>query len=76
MLTAHAGAERSDAVLTHKAEESLKAAIYDGTFSGSCQGGPAQALLGFLEQPFTDLRVAAYRYAVHISATTAAANSK
>ena len=57
------------------AEESLKTAIYDGALSGGRQGGPAQALLGFLEQPFTDLRVAAYRYAVRISAIAAAASN-
>lgn len=60
-LATIAGAERSEAVLMPTAEESLKTAIYDGALSGGRQGGPAQALLGFLEQPFTDLRVAAYR---------------
>ena len=56
-----AGAERSEAVVTSAAEEALKAAVYDGAASSSHQGGPAHVLLAYLEQPFTDLRIAAYR---------------
>ena len=58
-----AGAERDAAVLSTSAEECLKAAVYDGAYSGSSRAGPAQVLLGFLQQPFTDLRIATYRHA-------------
>lgn len=58
-----AGAERDEAVLSPSAEEGLKAAVYDGACSGSSRAGPAQVLLGFLQQPFTDLRIATYRHA-------------
>jgi len=57
----HAGAERSEAMVSSIAEEALKAAVYDGAASSSHQGGPAHVLLAYLEPPFTDLRVAAYR---------------
>lgn len=56
-----AGAERSAAVVSSAAEEALKAAVYDGAACSSHQGGPAHVLLAYLEQPFTDLRIAAYR---------------
>ena len=59
----HTGAERSDAVLTSAAEEALKSAVYDGASSSSHRGGPAHVLLAYLEQPFTDLRIATYRQA-------------
>lgn len=57
-----AGAERSQAVLSASAEDSLKAAVYDGAYSGSSKAQPALVLLGFLRQPFTDLRIATYRH--------------
>ncbi len=57
----HTGAERSEAVVSSAAEEALKAAVYNGAASSSHQGGPAHVLLAYLEQPFTDLRIAAYR---------------
>lgn len=56
-----AGAERSEANLTPAAEEALKAGVYEGASGSSHHGGPAHVLLGFLHQPFTDLRIAAYR---------------
>ncbi len=56
-----AGAERSEAVVSSAAEEALKAGVYDGAASSSHQGGPAHVLLAYLEQPFTDLRIATYR---------------
>ena len=61
LLHKHAGAERAEALLTTSAEDCLKAAVYDGAYSGSGRAGPAQVILGFLQQPFTDLRVATYR---------------
>ena len=64
-----AGAERIDAVLSTSAEECLKAAVYDGAYSGSGQAGPAQVLLGFLQQPFTDLRIATYRHSPSLYTT-------
>ncbi|DBA70859.1 TPA: hypothetical protein ACH3X2_011627 [Trebouxia sp. C0005] len=62
-LATIAGAERSAAVVSSAAEEALKAAVYDGAACSSHQGGPAHVLLAYLEQPFTDLRIAAYRLA-------------
>ncbi len=57
------GAERPGAVVSPAAEEALKAAVYDGASSSSHPGGPAHVLLAYLDQPFTDLRIAAYRQA-------------
>ncbi len=51
-----AGAERAEGPpLPARAEDALRCAVYDAAPS------PADALLGFLRQPFPDLRVAAYK---------------
>ena len=63
-----AGAERAGeeaggaaALLSPAAEEALRAAVYEGAAFSSHKGGPAEVLMGHLQQPFLDLRVAAYR---------------
>lgn len=63
------GAERAGeqaggaaALLSPAAEEALRAAVYEGAAFSSHKAGPAEVLMGQLQQPFMDLRVAAYRY--------------
>lgn len=62
------GAERAGeepggagASLSPPAEEALKAAVYEGAAFSSNKGGLADVLIGLLQQPFLDLKVAAYR---------------
>ena len=65
-----AGAERAGeeaggagALLSTAAEEALQAAVYEGATFSSHKGGPAEVLMGLLQQPFLELKVAAYRQA-------------
>ena len=41
----------------------LSIAVYEGAAFNSHTGGPAEVLMGLLQQPFLELKVAAYRQA-------------
>lgn len=61
--TERAGEEAGGAaaLVSTPAEEALRAAVYEGAAFSSHNGGPAEVLMGLLQQPFLELKVAAYR---------------
>lgn len=57
-----AGAARAEHAMSAAAEDTFRQVTFTAAAGPSGVHTPAEALLGFLRQPFTELRTGAYRY--------------